>query len=319
MGSTQFGNFHNFCRDSTLPVCNLFVPINQPPNQAYGGCPLLGINLGNGKRLGNLGSILIAFFAIPITIYLLFRSERKKAAVGRREIQIFLAGYILIEICEIFTVGAFPLDPTIRKGFTAVHLAAITATCWTLFLNALVGFQLLYDGTSISISLFLVSAGILFIGTGYIALDTAYSWTGHFKSSLSGNNPNIGLYVLYLLFPLVCLFLFYVLETILVIRVLGEKRPMIYLTGATLLFAIGQIFDFVISTHICEPTNGKINGALFETLFTLLAVVVIWLFWNSITEDDWPAATSYLTSNVPTDNYLTSNVLPDNFRTTNAR
>jgi len=125
--------------------------------------------------------------------------------------------------------------------------------------------------------------------------------------------------VLYLLFPLVCLFLFYVLETILVIRVLGEKRPMIYLTGATLLFAIGQIFDFVISTHICEPTNGKINGALFETLFTLLAVVVIWLFWNSITEDDWPAATSYLTSNVPTDNYLTSNVLPDNFRTTNAR
>lgn len=107
-----------------------------------------------------------------------------------------------------------------------MHLAAITATCWTLFLNALVGFQLLYDGTPVSIGLFLGSAGILFIGTGYIALDTAYSWTGHFSSSLLDDNRNVGLYVLYLLFPLICLFFFYVLETVLVIRVLGEKRPM---------------------------------------------------------------------------------------------
>lgn len=58
-----------------------------------------------------------------------------------------------------------------------------------------------------------------------------------------------------------------------------------------LLFAIGQVFDFVISTHICNGTNGKIDGALFETLFTLLAVVMVWVFWSSITEDDWPHAT----------------------------
>lgn len=32
--------------------------------------------------------------------------------------QIFLAGYIVIEICEIFTVGGFPLDNDVRKvGF----------------------------------------------------------------------------------------------------------------------------------------------------------------------------------------------------------
>jgi hypothetical protein len=75
-------------------------------------------------------------------------------------------------------------------------------------------------------ALLVVSAAALFIGTGYIALDTAFSFTHHFDSSLSGNNRNIGLYVLYLLFPLVCLVLFFVLETILVIRVLGERRPM---------------------------------------------------------------------------------------------
>lgn len=107
-----------------------------------------------------------------------------------------------------------------------MHVAAITATTWILFLNSLVGFQFLDDGTPLSLALFLSSSAVLFIGTGYIALDTGFSWTGHFDPSLHGNNRNIGLYILYLLFPLVCLFFFYVLEVILVIRVLGEKRPL---------------------------------------------------------------------------------------------
>jgi hypothetical protein len=93
-------------------------------------------------------------------------------------------------------------------------------------MNAVVGFQLLDDGTPASIGLICGSAVALFIGTGYIALDTAFDWTGHFESSTTGQNRNIGLYVLYQLFPLVCLFLFYVLEAIVVLRVLGEYRPM---------------------------------------------------------------------------------------------
>ena len=31
-----------------------------------------------------------------------------------REIQLFLVGYIIVEICEIFTVGGFPLDSKVR-------------------------------------------------------------------------------------------------------------------------------------------------------------------------------------------------------------
>lgn len=293
MGSTQFGNFHDFCRDSLLPVCNLFLdnqPPNDGPNGTFGGCALYGIELSGGRYLANLGSILLAFISILVTLALLWRSEKKHAAVGRREIQLFLLGFIVIQICEIFTVGGIPLDDKVRKGFSAVHLAAITATCWILLLNALVGFQLLDDGTPASIGLICGSAAALFIGTGYIALDTAFDWTGHFASSTgSGNdNRNIGLYVLYQLFPLICLVLFYALEAVLVLRVLGEFRPMIYLTGAALLFAIGQIFQYVISVHLCEASSHKINGTLFETLFTLLSVIGIWAFWSSITEDDWP-------------------------------
>ena len=62
----------------------------------------------------------------------------------------------------------------------------------------------------------------------------------------------------------------------------------VYLFGAALLFIIGQIFQYVISVHICNSTNGRINGGFFETLFTFFAVMAVWAFWSSITEDDWP-------------------------------
>lgn len=261
---------------------------NQPPGIEYGGCVLTGISLSNGRNLANLGSIILAFIAILVTVFLILKSERKAAAVGRREMQVFLVGYIIIEICEIFTVGGFPLDHSVRKGFSAIHLAAIAATTWILLLNALVGFQLLEDGTPLSLALLIGSASAIAIGTGYIALDVGFSFTDFFDSADDPPNRAIGLYVLYQLFPLVCLVLFFICESILVLRILGEKRPMRDLVIAALLFAIGQIFQYVISVHICNSTNGRINGALFETLFTLLSVVAIWRFWSEITEDDWP-------------------------------
>ena len=209
--------------------------------------------------------------------------------INPREMQLFLVGYIVISICEIFTVGEFPLSSTVRIAFTGIHIGFIIATTWMLMLNAVVGYQFIDDGTPLSLGLILVSAAVLLIGTGYIALDTGFGWTGRFSSSYDGPNyRNIALYVLYQLAPLIFLVAFYVLETVLVLRVLGERRPMVYLTLAAILFALGQIFNYAISPHICNGTDGKIDGALFQTLFTLLSVAMVWVFWSSITEDDWP-------------------------------
>ncbi|CAK3854731.1 Chitin synthase export chaperone [Lecanosticta acicola] len=293
---SQYGKWHNFCRDSgsgyaTIPVCNLFSESRAQGGASpyYGGCQLTGISLsGDDRHLANLGSIILAFIAILASLFLLFRSERKKAAVGRREMQIFLLGYIVIEICEIFTVGGFPLDGAVRRAFSAVHIAAVVSTVWILMMNGAVGYQLIDDGTPLSLFLIFGSAVILFIGTGYIALDTGFGWTGYWDDTLTDPNRAYALYTLYQLVPLVFLAVYFLLETVLVLKVLGEVRPIYYLVGAALLFAIGQIFQYVISVHICNGTNGKINGGLFETLFTLLAVVMIWTFWSSITEDDWP-------------------------------
>ncbi|KAI9782221.1 MAG: hypothetical protein M1839_005335 [Geoglossum umbratile] len=288
-----FGDFGDFCRVSTLPVCNLF-------ESTEVGCRLSGIPLNGGpKQLGNLGVIILCAVSIVVSGFLIWTSEKKEAAVGRREMQLLLGCYILVEICEIFSVGGLPLDRKIIVGFTGVHLAAITAAFWILLLNAAVGYQLLNDGTPLSLGLIGGSAALLFVGTGYIALDTGFRWTGHFDNSLKSPNNNIGLYVLYQLLPLVFASIFFILETFLVWSMLDERRPMLYLGGAALLFAIGQIFNYVISTHICQAANGKIDGSLFETLFTLLAVITLWAFWSSITEDEWPASVVPMGPNYP--------------------
>ncbi|RYO31538.1 hypothetical protein AA0111_g4754 [Alternaria arborescens] len=294
---SRYGKFDDFCRDSgnswsTLPVCYLFNPASTIDNNGWqDGCTLQGFPVGGGDRLHNLGSIIICGIAILTTLFLLWRSQRKKAAVGRREMQLFLLGYIVISICEIFTIGGFPLNSTVRIVFVAVHIAAITATSWILMLNGAVGYQLLDDGTAVSIGLLLISSLVIFIGTGYIALDTGLNWTGYWEDTLFVPNQAYALYTLYQLVPLVFIVIFFCLEAFLVLRILGERKPMLYLLAAALLFAISQIFQYVISVHICNGTDGKINGGLFSTLFTLLSVVMIWVFWSSITEDDWPMPT----------------------------
>ncbi|EDU46437.1 Chs3p multi-domain protein [Pyrenophora tritici-repentis] len=293
---SRYGKFDDFCRDSgnnwsTLPVCYLFNQASTKTNAGWGGCTLRGFPVGGGDRLHNLGSIIICAIAVLSTLFLLWRTERKKAAVGRREMQLFLLGYIIISICEIFTIGGFPLNSTVRIVFVAIHIAAITATSWMLMLNGAVGYQLLDDGTAVSVGLLLGSSAIIFVGTGYIALDTGLEWTNFWGTSRSLPNQAYALYTLYQLIPLLFIVIFFLLEAFLVLRILGERKPMLYLLVAAILFAIGQIFQYVISVHICTGTDGKINGGLFSTLFTLLSVSMIWVFWSSITEDDWPMPT----------------------------
>lgn len=104
---------------------------------------------------------------------------------------------------------------------------------------------------------------------------------------------------------MVFLFIYFMLNAWLVLKVLGEIKPMrkpscqllletctdhrlVFLVIAVIFFAGGQIFDFIASVHICNGVHGKIDGSLFQTFCTLIAVIMVWVFWSSITEDDWP-------------------------------
>lgn len=93
-------------------------------------------------------------------------------------------------------------------------------------LNAVVGYQLLDDGTPLSVGLVSGSAAAFFFGTGYIAVDTGFNYTGTFAVDDPDTIRNYALYVLYLLFPLIMIVAYILLEVVLVIKVLGETLPM---------------------------------------------------------------------------------------------
>lgn len=81
--------------------------------------------------------------------------------------------------------------------------------------------------------------------------------------------------------------MYFAAEVILVLRVLGKRISSLYLVAKALLFVIGQIFNAIISVHNRNPAKVKIDRAFFETLFTLLSVVISYVLWLSITQDDW--------------------------------
>merc|ERR1711981_1019671 len=82
-------------------------------------------------------------------------------------------------------------------------IAAVVAAAWVLLLNAIVGFQIMEDGTPLSMALIIGSSLAFIVGVGYIALDTAFSWTGYWDDTLGQPNRAYALYTLYLLVPLI--------------------------------------------------------------------------------------------------------------------
>ena len=136
----------------SLPIDPLRQLFSESPSRGgngFGGCDLQGISLGGGRYLANLGSILLDGLAILIALFLIWRSNRKRAAVGRRynwlfdlplstqanqstrEMQLFLLGFIIISICEIFTIGWFPLNGAVRRvslpDMKPVHVSKLTS------------------------------------------------------------------------------------------------------------------------------------------------------------------------------------------------
>ena len=43
-----------------------------------------------------------------------YLEKHVRSLIYHREFQLFLIGYIIVSICEIFTVGGFPLDRKVR-------------------------------------------------------------------------------------------------------------------------------------------------------------------------------------------------------------
>ena len=130
----------------------------------------------------------------------------------------------------------------------------------------LLGFQLL------RLSCFAVF-GISF----FVAIATFKGFAG-FK-----NTKPLGLWIVYIIWPLVCTVIYVISQLILVFRTLEDRWPIGDIIFGTAFFAIAQILLFAFSATICDAIKHYIDGLFFFTLCMLLSVMMVYKYWDSIT------------------------------------
>ena len=55
---------------------------------------------------------------------------------------------------------------------------------------------------------------------------------------------------------------------------------------AAVFYILAQVSSFALSATICEIANHYLDGMFFSTIFNLLAVMMIYKFWDTITKED---------------------------------
>lgn len=68
---------------------------------------------------------------------------------------------------------------------------------------------------------------------------------------------------------------------------LKEAKPAIILIAGSVLFAGGQVVQFLASQPLCRASHSKVNGSFLMSFAMDLAVGLVFFAWLTITEEDW--------------------------------
>lgn len=300
----RFGDFQTLC--SQVPSytwCNLFyrqLLSNDPSvltgvSQTAASAPV-GVNpecgipkVNTNGSLGNIANIVacgLSFFIVGALIYF---TGRRKAAVGRVELRIFFALYLLTLPFQLITTGSLLTQgSTALVVLTAIHAGLVATLFWTLLANAIVATQIVEDGTLSSIVPFSILSVAFFAATTYISLDVGLTFT----HALGTSNPpqsinSIPLFVLTSIWPGVAALIYFGIMLYIVLGILNEVRPVWYYVIAAILFVLSQLDYFLLNKIICRGSSMKVDGSFIATILETACVVALYFAWRGITEEDW--------------------------------
>jgi predicted neutral ceramidase superfamily lipid hydrolase len=102
-----------------------------------------------------------------------------------------------------------------------------------------------------------------------------------------GPTKQAPLFFIYFVYSAVAVLIYVITQTILVLRVAVNRLwPLGSLYMAFSTFALAQVFIFVLSTNVCETTAHNFDGIFFASIFHLFSVMMVYKYWDSITEED---------------------------------
>jgi len=272
----KFGSFNAICETAALVICPL-VGTDQGIEPL---CYSRNVDVA-GTLLFQPSTCFVHIVAIVMTAIMIYHIRSKYTAVGRKEIVMFFWLYATIELLAIFLdSGIIPTANSSYPWFAAVYTGLVAATYTCLVINGFVGFQFAEDGTPLSLWVLRITCLAVFGTSFFIAIATFKRFAG-----FNYTNPT-GLWVIYILWPLVCTVVYIISQLVLVFRTLDDRWPIGDIVFGTGFFTIAQVLLFAFSVTICNAIKHYIDGLFFFTLCMLLSVMMVYKYWDSITRED---------------------------------
>ncbi|KAG6844874.1 Chitin synthase, class 7 [Tephrocybe sp. NHM501043] len=176
--------------------------------------------------------------------------------------------------------GIIPTANVVYPWFAAVYAGFVAAAYTCLLINGFVGFQFAEDGTPLSLWFLRISCLVIFGLQFFLSIATFKNIAG-----LNYKKP-IALWIMYILWPLICTVIYIISQLVLVFRTLEDRWPIGDIIFGTAFFAIAQVLLFAFSVTICDAIKHYIDGLFFFTLCMLLSVMMVYKYWDSITKED---------------------------------
>ncbi|KAJ1657366.1 Chitin synthase, class 7 [Dispira simplex] len=273
----EFGSFDDICFKVTYPWCPL---VGNSKLGAEAECYSRNIELGS-TIIFQASTLVIDIVAFFMTIIMIYHIRTKYTAVGRKEMVTFFYLYLLLTVLDFVLIsGIIPTSSSVYPYFTAGYLGLTSGLVWCLLLNGFVGFQFYEDGTALSLWSLRLSTLIVFGVMYFVSIGTFKNIAG-----LSGTKP-MGLFIMYFIFNGVGLLVYLVSQIILVVNTLNEYWPLGNILFSAAFFIIGQVITNLFSARICDAVKHYLDGMFFGCICTLLAVMMIYKYWDSITQED---------------------------------
>ncbi|KAF2873774.1 chitin synthase III catalytic subunit [Massariosphaeria phaeospora] len=277
-----FGDFTTICDKASIPLCALV----GPPSEINGAA---GIQASCYSRTIELANTLIFqgandvmhIGALVMTVIMIMHVRSKFTAVGRKEITSFFYIYLLLTtVSLVLDAGVTAPGTATYPYFAAAQNGLTSALCTCLLINGFVGFQLYEDGTTLSVWLLRLCSLAMFIVGGAVSLLTFKGWAG-----LNPENP-VGIFVVTYIVNAICLFIYACSQIILVVGTLEDRWPLGDIAFGIFFFVIGQVMLYVFSDTICNGVQHYLDGLFIATICNLLAVMMVYKYWDSITRED---------------------------------
>lgn len=112
--------------------------------------------------------------------------------------------------------------------------------------------------------------GICFV----VAAGTFQNW-----GSLNNTNP-VGLFITYLVYPLIVVIIYIVSQLILVVRTLDDRWVIGDIVFGVAFYVIGCVLLFAFSITICDAVSHYIDGVFFFQLCMLFTVMMVYKYWD---------------------------------------